>query len=70
MVESKRFSLRCDLRRRDRGLIYDPQTSGGLLLALPASQADDLVASLRKAGVSSAVRVGEVTGETPGVVLF
>ena len=41
-------------------LLFDPQTSGGLLLAVPDSQADDLVAQLKKEGVQTAARVGEV----------
>jgi selenide,water dikinase len=41
-------------------LLFDPQTSGGLLLAVNDSQADELVAQLKKGGVETAVRVGEV----------
>jgi selenide,water dikinase len=41
-------------------LLFDPQTSGGLLLAVTDSQADELVAELKKEGVETAVRVGEV----------
>jgi selenide,water dikinase len=41
-------------------LLFDPQTSGGLLLSLPAAQADDLLAALKEAGVDSAARVGQV----------
>ena len=41
-------------------LLFDPQTSGGLLLAIPDSQADDLVARLKKEGIETAARVGEV----------
>jgi selenide,water dikinase len=44
----------------EQELLFDPQTSGGLLLAVPDSQADDLVAQLKKEGVETAVRVGEV----------
>jgi selenide, water dikinase len=69
MVESKRLIIDCDLDISGRGLIYDPQTSGGLLLALPADQADALIAALHKAGISAAIRIGEVTKETPGVVV-
>lgn len=43
-------------------LLFDPQTSGGLLLSLPAAQADDLLAALKKAGVETAARVGQVVG--------
>ena len=41
-------------------LLFDPQTSGGLLLAVAAAQADDLLTALKKQGVASASRVGEV----------
>jgi selenide,water dikinase len=43
-------------------LLFDPQTSGGLLLSLPAAQADDLSAALKEAGVDTAARVGQVVG--------
>ncbi len=43
-------------------LLFDPQTSGGLLLSVPEIEADELVAALHAAGVDTAVRVGEVTG--------
>ncbi len=41
-------------------LLFDPQTSGGLLLALPADQTEDMVAALNKNGVDTAARVGRV----------
>jgi selenide,water dikinase len=44
----------------EQALLFDPQTSGGLLLAVPDSQADDLITRLKKEGVETAVRVGEV----------
>jgi selenide,water dikinase len=51
-------------RSIEEELLFDPQTSGGLLLSLPNSQAEDLTAELRKAGVGTAVRVGEVVANT------
>jgi selenide,water dikinase len=41
-------------------LLHDPQTSGGLLIALPAARADEMVSSLRSAGATWAARIGEV----------
>jgi selenide, water dikinase len=41
-------------------LSYDPQTSGGLLIAVAGAQADDLARALERNGVP-AVRIGEVT---------
>ena len=43
-------------------LLFDPQTSGGLLLSVPEAEADDLVAALQAAGVDAAVRVAQVVG--------
>jgi len=41
-------------------VMFDPQTSGGLLIALPSSQAGALVDTLHARGVGSAVIIGEV----------
>ena len=41
-------------------LLADPQTSGGLLAALPASRADAFVEALRSSGNRRAARIGEV----------
>ena len=41
-------------------LLFDPQTSGGLLLAVPAGQCDDLLTGLKAAGIEAAAHVGEV----------
>jgi selenide,water dikinase len=39
---------------------FDPQTSGGLLIALPAAEAPQLIADLRAGGVDAATIVGRV----------
>lgn len=41
-------------------LMYDPQTSGGLLIGVPERQAEALVRRLRDRGVADATIVGEV----------
>jgi len=41
-------------------LLFDPQTSGGLLLAVPALQAEELMSDLAGAGVQTAACVGRV----------
>ena len=58
------------LSREQQMLLYDPQTSGGLLIALPAKKAPGLVEALRGDGVSAAAVIGEVLdqGELPLVV--
>ena len=40
---------------------FDPQTSGGLLIALPAERAGALVDQLHASGVAAAVQVGRAT---------
>ena len=49
-------------------LAHDPQTSGGLLAAVAASDADDLIRGLNAVGVQ-AWRIGRVEAGEPGIVL-
>ncbi len=41
-------------------LMFDPQTSGGLILGIPPAKADEFVAALSAKGVAPAVEIGEV----------
>ncbi|MGH7898410.1 MAG: AIR synthase-related protein, partial [Candidatus Binatia bacterium] len=43
-----------------REAAYDPQTSGGLLIALPAAEAASLLADLHRHGLQHATRIGSV----------
>jgi len=49
-------------------ILYDPQTSGGLLISLPSSEAERLVAILKKEGLIHSCILGEVVGEHPGKI--
>jgi selenide, water dikinase len=49
-------------------LMYDPQTSGGLFIAVSADHADGLVRKLHERGVADATVVGEVF-ESPEPVI-
>ena len=44
-------------------LLFDPQTSGGLLIAVASEEAEPLVAALKANGIDSAAIVGEVVAE-------
>jgi len=46
-------------------LLFDPQTSGGLVISIAASEAEACLQELKGAGVSPAAIVGEVTGKHP-----
>ena len=48
-------------------LLYDPQTAGGLLVAIGADEADGLVAALKTAGIDAA-RVGDVVPRTHPII--
>lgn len=52
-----------------REIVYDPQTSGGLLAAVPGNQGEDLARALLRAGVQSAHIVGKVEPLTDSVHL-
>lgn len=47
------------------GLLHDPQTSGGLLIAVPPDRCDTLVLSAQAAGALAATVVGEVRTRGP-----
>jgi selenide,water dikinase len=51
-------------------LLYDPQTSGGLLIAIRKSKAPALLAALHKKGVSTAAIVGRVTRKGPARIVL
>jgi selenium donor protein len=49
-----------NLDQARRAVIFDAQTSGGLLIAIEPQQTDALVAALRERGVEDAARVGRL----------
>jgi selenide,water dikinase len=51
-------------------LLYDPQTSGGLLIAVRKSRAAALLAALAKKGVPHAAVIGRVTRKAPARIVL
>jgi selenide,water dikinase len=49
-------------------LLYDPQTSGGLLMAVPESQKDQLFDALRRGGLPHTPLIGRVQGSGSGKI--
>lgn len=69
MVNTHNLEMRLSLSKHEDELLYDPQTSGGLLLSLPDSQADDLLTALKDAGVPAAVKIGAVIDDAVGIAV-
>ena len=51
-----------------RVLLFDAQTSGGLLIAVPPERADALIAALRREGTPAAARIGRLVTGRPGAI--
>lgn len=64
-----RLALRGSRDASAEELLFDPQTSGGLLLAVPGAQAAALLTALRAGGVQHAAQVGELVEGAPGVTV-
>jgi selenide,water dikinase len=57
------------LSRYQEELLYDPQTSGGLLLSLPKDQAQKLLQELHSVGIDVAAKVGEIVEGAVGITI-
>ena len=51
-------------------ILFDPQTSGGLLIAVQEADAQDLIVQLRKNGVTYAGLIGEFVKESGGKIIL
>ncbi len=69
MVNRHKLEMRLSLDKHEEELLYDPQTSGGLMLSLPETQADELLAALNDAEVPAAVKIGAIIDDTVGIVV-
>jgi selenide,water dikinase len=49
-----------------RDILFDPQTSGGLLISVPGARASGLLKKLHAAGIAEAAIIGEVVAEPKG----
>jgi selenide, water dikinase len=50
-------------------ILFDPQTSGGLLISLAAGQAESLLHRMHEAGIPEAAIIGEVTSAPKGKIV-
>ena len=64
------LELEHELPREKEMILYDPQTSGPLLISVAADKSEELVARLQDAGVTYAAVIGEVQEATkPGLYI-
>lgn len=64
------LEITLQLSSAEEELLFDPQTSGGLLFSLPADQADSLIHELHKGGIPSAAMIGTVEAGNPSVKII
>ena len=60
MVE-QHWSFPHEIRPEQQELLLDPQTSGGLLFAVPGDQSASVISALHNAGITSSKQVGFVS---------
>jgi selenide,water dikinase len=59
-----KLNLTASLSAAQQEVLFDPQTSGGLLLAVASDQADELLRALRGAGIGQAAVIGQARAST------
>ena len=64
---SSNVTFAADLSQTERYLLTDPQTSGGLLVAVEESKKEEMSAAFAMEGVE-AFQIGRVAGENPGYI--
>ncbi len=52
----------------DQDILFDPQTSGGLLISVPTDRCDDLVTELKRRNVSTRAVIGEIVSGNVGTI--
>jgi selenide,water dikinase len=68
MVAKHVLDMQISLSSAEDELLYDPQTSGGLLLSVPKVQKDELLAALQQNRVNASC-IGEVIEESVGITV-
>lgn len=58
-----------EISRHLQDILFDPQTSGGLLISLAIDKTELLLGKLHQAGIQEAAIIGEVVSEPKGMVL-
>ena len=69
MVAKHHLKMSAKLTVAEEELLYDPQTSGGLLLSFPHEQAKELMNLMKKDNIPAAL-IGEITDEPVGITVI
>ncbi len=69
LMVQKNMAIQVSLSSIEEEVLYDPQTSGGLLFSVPDAQAEKLLQALHAAGLQSAGRVGEIMDGPAGITV-
>ncbi|MEW5807042.1 MAG: selenide, water dikinase SelD [Acidobacteriota bacterium] len=62
-TQSRRLIIDAGLAENEEAVLYDPQTSGGLLIFIREDQAEGAMSELNRAGIFTASIIGIVTGK-------
>lgn len=65
-----KIEIQASLSDVEEELLYDPQTSGGLILSMPADQADNFLMEFNTSRIVNAVKLGEITEGPPGITVI
>jgi len=63
-----RVTIADDIDKATRAVLFDAQTSGGLLVSIPAENAERFLEHLHARGITAATIIGRITGESEGRV--
>lgn len=63
-----RVTFASEVNLAEQDLLFDPQTSGGLLISVPAEKADALLKKLQQQGVEKARLIGEIVRGDEGLI--
>jgi len=60
----------CEISDEMRDILFDPQTSGGLLMAIPPDKAEGLLKKLRSSGIKEAAIIGQIVDKPKGKIIL
>lgn len=68
LMTQDNLNIAATLDSAEEELLFDPQTSGGLLIAMPQSDAEATVYDIKVRGNEHAIIIGRVTGPGNGMI--